>query len=107
MADDRVGDAPHEGTSEPAESPAAHHYQADAELIGQVHDRHIFPLVHPEMSPRNGPSGLLDFSQLLIKYVLSILLDRFERFLVGFPTEAQLVRAVGRVRPSRSSGDDV
>jgi hypothetical protein len=59
------------------------------------------------MSPRNGPAGLLDLSHLFVEYVLSVLLDRFKRFLIGFPMEAHLVRGIDRIRPSRGSGDDV
>ena len=38
VADDGVGDASHEGTSDPTETPAPHHYQANPQLLGQVYD---------------------------------------------------------------------
>ncbi len=107
VANDGIRDATHEGTSDTTETPTTHHYQAGAEFVGQVYDRLVSPFSRSEMSSRDGTPDLFDFPHLLVEYVLSVLPDRFERFLIAFPTEAHFVRRVDRIRPPWGSGNDV
>ena len=72
MADYGICDVAHQGPLQPAEPAAAYHYQAGADLLGQVDDSLVPSLAHPQMRYRNGATSLLDLPDLLVQYLLGL-----------------------------------
>jgi hypothetical protein len=72
VADDGVGDVAQEGTFQPTEPAAADHYQIGGDLLGQVDDRFVSPLIHLEVGDRDSAARLLDLPNLFIQYLLSL-----------------------------------
>ena len=77
VADHRVGDVTHEGTSHPAEPTAADHYHAGVDVLGKVHYRLIPLFIHLQVGDRDGAASLLDLPDLLVEYLLGLLPEIF------------------------------
>ena len=60
VADHRVGDVTHEGTSHPAEPAAADHYHAGVDVLGKVYYRLIPIFIHLQVGDRDGAAGVFD-----------------------------------------------
>jgi hypothetical protein len=101
MADDAVGDTPHQRSSYSAATATAHYYQTRSYFLGQTNDLLVFSSP-PKMGFLDGPPSLLDLLHLFVEYLMSFLADRLAYFFIGLPTEASFVRCVNRGRGSKA-----
>ena len=75
MADYGIGDVAQESPLQPAEPAAAYHYQAGADILGEVDDRLVSSFSHPQVGDRDGATRILDLPDLLVQYLLSLAPD--------------------------------
>src|SRR5919107_1362140 len=83
----RLGHTAHQGPPYPSVPPAAHHYQPDAQTLGQVDDLLVGPSL-PQVCLLDGASRLLDRPYLFIEPV-PCLASEFGGLLLGLGQEGR------------------